>query len=370
VAMADKDQPKRQTQLHAKSLKEMEKRFEVYQSRWAEDGDERRRILERATFDSMIENFKRKTCRLVVLGETHGDPVAHALEFEIFRSLNADTSRDAEKAEMHSSSSLSTSSSSSSSSHSRSCVLSLEMFEVDKQLPLDEYLKGHISEQSMMRDCCVWANYADYRPMIELAKARGIPVYAANAPSRYVSVINSHGEQSSLEQLSDQAKELLPPLPYQMPSAPLLDKVVNFFQANRLRDGQCPAQMNAARKKAFEHMLLAQSLWDASMAWTLAKLLKKGEHPKILHLCGRFHVAHMLGIPEHLDTYLREEHCDKALASMEAPGSAFSAIAKTAVFVPVKFQQDGQPPVIEPSEESLFANLADYVILTEDQTTG
>jgi len=97
------------------------------------------------------------------LGETHGDRVAHHLEHRVLKSL-ATTNR---------------------------CALSMEMFETDKQLILDEYLLGHIPESSMHRDCKVWVytidycshefpldvfsqhNYQDYRPMVEFARKEG-----------------------------------------------------------------------------------------------------------------------------------------------------------------------------------------------------
>merc|ERR1712227_497336 len=112
--------------------------------------------------------------------------------------------------------------------------------------------------------------------------------------------------------------------------------------AHRAASGaaMCPAPVSEGGPKnpAMERMVLAQSLWDASMAWKLAGALREGTVDKIVHVCGRFHVEHGLGIPEHLDRYLLQEHCEhrenkvahEAAEHLREPGGAFRAIAKTA----------------------------------------
>jgi uncharacterized iron-regulated protein len=49
--------------------------------------------------------------------------------------------------------------------------------------------------------------------------------------------------------------------------------------------------------------LEAQSLWDASMAYSIAEFLTKHPGKRILHVNGSFHTAHKLGIVEHLLRY-------------------------------------------------------------------
>merc|ERR1740117_2630909 len=55
-------------------------------------------------------------------------------------------------------------------------------------------------------------------------------------------------------------------------------------------------------------MMEAQMLWDHSMALSIASSLRKepGENqdPLIVHVCGAFHCAHGLGIPEALPMYV------------------------------------------------------------------
>src|SRR5215813_12171319 len=97
----------------------------------------------------------------VFLGEQHDDAVGHAIEAELFR-------RAVEKY-----------------SAQRRVAVSMEMFERDVQIVVDEYLKGLITEQHFLSSSRPWGNYkTDYRPLIELAKAKHLDVVAANAPRR------------------------------------------------------------------------------------------------------------------------------------------------------------------------------------------
>lgn len=73
-------------------------------------------------------------------------------------------------------------------------ILSLEMFERDVQPLLDAYLAGRLSEADFVAQSRPWPNYAaDYRPLVELAKAKGWPVIAANVPRRLAGVVSRRG---------------------------------------------------------------------------------------------------------------------------------------------------------------------------------
>lgn len=73
-------------------------------------------------------------------------------------------------------------------------VLSLEMFERDVQPLVDAYLAGTIDEAAFLAQSRHWPNYAaDYRPLLELAKAKRWPVVAANIPRRIASSVSRRG---------------------------------------------------------------------------------------------------------------------------------------------------------------------------------
>jgi uncharacterized iron-regulated protein len=207
---------------------------------------------------------------VVFLGEYHDDSVAHALQFEIFKAA----------VERH--------------KGKRRVVLSLEMFERDVQIVLDEYLNGFISEDHFLRSSRPWGNYkTDYRPLVELAKERKLPVVAANAPRRYVNMV-SRGGRNSLNSLSKEARSWLAPLPYAEASEAYSKK----FKA--LMGGSPEAMMG------IDNILSSQSLWDATMAYWISEALDDHKDALVIHLNGGFHTEQRLGTVEHLMKYRKK----------------------------------------------------------------
>ncbi len=199
---------------------------------------------------------------VVFLGENHDDTVAHALQFEIFK-------RTLEKYGTE-----------------RKITLSLEMFERDVQIVLDEYLNDLITEKKFLDDSRPWGNYqTDYRPLVELAKEKKLHVIAANAPRRYVNMVSRSG-RDSVEKLSPEAKKWLAPLPFGEASKIYADKF------NALMGGH-----------GSSNILASQSLWDATMSFSVAEYLKKTKKPLVIHLNGAFHTESRLGTVEHLLKY-------------------------------------------------------------------
>lgn len=204
---------------------------------------------------------------VVFLGEQHDDPVGHAIEAEVFRRVYAAYSGQ------------------------RHLNLSMEMFERDVQIVVDEYLNSLITEKQFLDASRPWGNYkTDYRPLVEFAKEKKLPVIAANGPRRYVNMV-SRGGRESLSSLTKQAKEWLPPLPYGEPSAAYSAK----FKA--LMGPSPEAQMG------IDKILASQSLWDASMAYSISRALKEDRNALVVHLNGGFHTESRLGTVEHLLKY-------------------------------------------------------------------
>jgi len=207
----------------------------------------------------------------IFLGEQHDDAVGHAIEAELFRRA----------VETYAS--------------QRKVALSLEMFERDVQIVLDEYLAGLITEQHFLSSSRPWANYkTDYRPLVELAKARKLNVIAANAPRRYVNMV-SRGGRDSLNGLSKQARVWLAPLPYPEPSQAYRNKFTVLMGGS----GEA-ARMGPS---AAVNLIYSQSLWDATMADSVARYLKANKGALVLHLNGGFHTESRLGTIEQLLGY-------------------------------------------------------------------
>ncbi len=199
---------------------------------------------------------------VVFWGEEHDDAVGHALQAQFFQQLIANNK-------------------------SRQVALSLEMFERDTQVVLDEYLAGLISEKQFLRDSRPWNNYElDYKPLVLLAKENRLPVVAANAPRRYVNLVARRG-RAALEQLSPQAKTWLAPLPFPPASVAYARKF-----------GALMGEMGSSAHGG--NIVDSQALWDATMADSLARFLKKNKRPLVLHLSGKFHSEGKLGTVEQL----------------------------------------------------------------------
>ena len=296
-----------------------------------------------ATFEELLGRVKQAV--VTFLGEDHGDPVGHFLEARILR----------EAAETNT-------------------ALSLEMFERDVQLVVNEYLEGVITESQFREDSRPWPNYKDdYRPLVEFAKEKHLPVIAANAPRRYVNRVSRLGTDS-LEDLSSAALTYLPPLVYAPASAAYAADFREVMsnhgtadeeqaeaekdEAERDEDGkaeekaeiekveeddnhqastdkaaerdekasdasEAPAKPNPiSAAERMNRALEAQNLWDASMANAIALHLRSDPGSHVIHVTGSFHVSRHLGTPEHLARYAPDA---SALVVMMMPSKDFPA---------------------------------------------
>jgi len=230
---------------------------------------------------------------VLFVGETHDNAVAHLLEAEMLRRTDERFGA--------------------ASGRGRAVALSLEMFERDVQTVLDEYLAGLISERHFLLSSRPWKNYeTDYRPLVEYARAHRLPVIAANAPARYVSRVSSQGPASLGALSKDVIKSWLPPLPFPPASEAYAAKF------NRFMTGGAPAaptptptpaatpavaQTVQANPHGSMHLLEAQTLRDASMAYLIAEFLKRGRDPLVVQVNGTFHSEERMGVPEQLSGY-------------------------------------------------------------------
>lgn len=254
---------------------------------------------------------------VLFIGEEHDDSLAHLVQSELLtRSFFHHRSSD----------------------RARQVTLSLEMFERDVQYIVDEYLQGFITEQHFLASSRPWPNYArDYRPLVEFAKAHGMEVLAANAPRRYVNLVAREGAHA-LARLSESALQSLPPIPYARASL--------AYQAkwNRMMQQAAPSGTTSTHadpgESASSRMLEAQSLWDASMAHSIARHLGERPDALVIHLAGSFHVVEKTGIPEHLQQL--------------APAAASLVVAI----------ERSEPDVRFDSEK--HGGLGDFVILTSE----
>jgi hypothetical protein len=122
----------------------------------------------------------------------------------------------------------------------------------------------------------------------------------------------------SLEMLSDEAKALLPPLPYPGPSDEyraqfFAEMMEGMAEAGESAEGEEEeiaeeeAEEDAPRDRegrtappnhGMGFALQSQTLWDASMSHAIARALDETPGALVIHYVGGFHVARHTGIPE------------------------------------------------------------------------
>ncbi len=205
----------------------------------------------KADYSKMLEKGKKSD--VVLFGELHDNPIAHWLELEFTKDMY-EKSRG-------------------------NIILGAEMFETDNQLLLNEYLSGTIRQKNFEDEVRLWPNYkTDYKPLLEFAKEKNTGFVATNIPRRYASMVFHQG-LNSLDNLSDDAKKFLPPLPIEV------DLELPGYKALLDMSADGHGGVN------FPH---AQAVKDACMGFFIAEnLLEKGH---FIHYNGAYHSDNFEGI--------------------------------------------------------------------------
>jgi uncharacterized iron-regulated protein len=184
---------------------------------------------------------------IVLFGELHDNAIAHWLQIEMTKDLY-----EAKKENL---------------------MLGAEMFESDNQVILDEYMKGLISQSSFENEARLWPNYkTDYKPLVEFAKDNKLIFVASNVPRRYASLVNKKGFEG-LEELSEEAKAFLPPLPVKY------DPELNCYKSMM--------EMEGMGSHVTPNFPKAQAIKDATMAYHILKYWEKGK--TLIHYHGAYH---------------------------------------------------------------------------------
>lgn len=200
---------------------------------------------KKVKYEKVLEEIK--DADIVLFGELHNNAIAHWLQLELTKDLfkQKDTN----------------------------LVLGAEMFESDNQLIVDEYFRGLISQGRFEAEARLWNNYkTDYKPLVEFARKNNLRFVATNIPRRYASLVNSKGFEG-LDELSDEAKAFLPPLPVLYdPELPAYKSMLN---------------MEGMGGHVNENFPKAQAIKDATMAHFILKNWSPGI--LLLHYHGAYH---------------------------------------------------------------------------------
>lgn len=259
--------------------------------------------------NSLVDDMKN--VEVLLFGEEHNDSVAHHLEIEIFKTLHKNFSNSA---------------------------LSLEMFDRDVQAIMNEYLKDFIKEKHLKKDARVWNNYRDYRPMVEYAKSNKLDVICANAAGRYSNLAGRKG-QKALNELPIESKKNFAPIPYDTASGGYYNKLIGLSgHTSNSKTDTTQKKVMPAMMGGF-NLIMAQSLWDATMAYSISEYLKTKKGTKVFHVNGRFHSDEYYAVTSQL-----KKHSPKSSILTISCGS-----------------DDGFPNI----KWDDFKQLADYIIITD-----
>jgi uncharacterized iron-regulated protein len=266
------------------------------------------KLSKEISINEIIEDMKNAD--VLFYGEEHNDSVTHYLESKIFESLFQ--------------------------KYQNNLALSMEMFERDVQPVMNEYLTSEIREKNFKKDARAWSNYRDYRPMIELCKVNKLDVVCANAAGRYSNLTGRKG-QKALMALPIESKKFFAPLPYDTASGKYYDKLMGLSH-----------DPNDTAKKAAPvmgmggfNLVMAQSLWDATMAYSISEYLKLNKTKKVFQVNGRFHSDEGFAIVTQLKKY--------------SP--------KTRMLIISSGSDDSFPNI----KWDNYKNLGDYIIITDPQ---
>ena len=187
---------------------------------------------------------------VILFGEYHDNPISHWLQLELAKDLHVKSS----------------------------LMLGGEMFEVDNQDELDEYMKSTSIQIDEIDSIRLWPNYAtDYAPLVEFAKSNQLKFVCTNVPRRTARIVYKEGF-AALDELSKLEKSYVAKLPIAYdPDLPGYKAMLSMMGGNHSN----------------EKLPMAQALKDATMA---EFILKNRGDKLFLHFNGSYHSNNFEGI--------------------------------------------------------------------------
>jgi uncharacterized iron-regulated protein len=211
------------------------------------------------SFSQMMSDSEKAD--VIFVAETHDDKKHHEVQLDIVRSLL---------------------------SKKIPLAIGLEMFQMDNQNFLDDWIEGRITEQEFKTIFAGnWSyDWSLYRDIFVFARDNRIPMIALNIPKVIISKVVRQGFAS----LSPEELKNLPPGITSELNKPQTELLRNTYQAIFKR---------GANEKRLANFYEAQAVRNSGMAMTIAGELKKHPGRKIVTLAGTWHAVRH-GIPERL----------------------------------------------------------------------
>ena len=211
---------------------------------------------KRLAFPALIEALD--THRVVFVGETHDRYDHHLNQLAILQALHR---------------------------RNPQVAIGVEWFQQPFQPVVDAWLAGKIDEAELLRRTEYFDRWRyDYRmlrPIMEYAKANGLPVMALNAPTELTRKV----AQGGLEALSSSQRAQLPA------------SISPPDPAYRSRLEKVFAQ-HAGAQHQLDNFMLVQRVWDETMAQNVIRFLQPNPQWCMVVFSGSGHISHGAGIPQ------------------------------------------------------------------------
>jgi uncharacterized iron-regulated protein len=208
-----------------------------------------------ATLPEMMTSLAGE--RVVYFGETHTAFGDHLLQLEVLKAMAAQPGQ---------------------------LALGVEWIQAPFQDAVDRYIRGEIDEGEFLRATEYYErwrfDYRLYRPIVQFARDRGIPIIALNAPREVTQEISRVG----INGLPEEMRQRLPD------DYDFSDKAYEASLHEMFR-------MHPSEDAAFQRFLEVQLTWDETMAENVAAWLDGGAQRRMLVLAGKGHVSGRSGIP-------------------------------------------------------------------------
>jgi uncharacterized iron-regulated protein len=202
--------------------------------------------------------------RAIYVGEKHHSPHDHSVQLKIVHMIHQ---RDP------------------------SLAIGLEMVKRPFQPVVDKFLSGEIDEQTFLEQV-EWEDrwgypFFLYRPLFRYAKENKIPIYALNVKDEVTKKVAREG----VDALDADEKASIPDLD--------LSNEAHKAAAREAFDGHHSDESGSHGSMSFENFYAAQVLWDETMAYEVARVLRSEQPPnRIVVLAGSGHVRDGHGIPQ------------------------------------------------------------------------
>lgn len=211
---------------------------------------------EAVSFSELIDRLE--SFDVIFVGEVHTNAEHHLIQAQILQSL---ITRDP------------------------NLWIGVEYFPRDQQSLLDGYLSGKIEEDAFL-ETIQWRKtwgypYHLYRPLFLAAKREGAPVLALNAPRDIVRKVAREG-LTSLDE-SERSR--------------IAREMDLNHDAHRAYVKEVYERHGHGNLKAFEWFYEAQTVWDETMAETIAESIRKHGKKMIVFL-GNGHIMNKFGVPD------------------------------------------------------------------------